>query len=79
MSEIKYLDCGVNIGDTELSILLYADDIAQSTPDEKSLQNKGLLFWKKLATSETLYKLIKTFLNYICRAISHECYAVSYC
>ena len=26
--------------------------------------NKGLLFCKKRATSESLYKLIKTFVNY---------------
>ena len=37
-SEITDLDFELNIGGTQISILLYADDIALITPDDKSLQ-----------------------------------------
>ena len=36
---INSLNCGVNIDDFKLSILLYADDIALIAPDENSLQS----------------------------------------
>ena len=35
---INSLNCGINIDDNRLSILLYADDIALIAPDENSLQ-----------------------------------------
>lgn len=37
-NEIKELNLGVDIGDMQLSILLYADDIALIAPDAESLQ-----------------------------------------
>ena len=36
--EIKQLDCGVNIGDCKLSLLLYADDIVMLAESETDLQ-----------------------------------------
>ena len=40
---------------------------------------KGLLFFcKKLAISGTLYKFIKSFVNYLCREISQGCNVVIY-
>ena len=35
---IKDLDCGIQLNDLKISILLYADDIILIAPDEKSLQ-----------------------------------------
>ena len=45
---------------------------------------QGITFLQKASyIANTLqapcYKLIKTFLNYLCRAISQECYVMSYC
>ena len=37
-SEVKSLNCGVKLGDTTISILLYADDIALISESEDSLQ-----------------------------------------
>ena len=47
--EIKYLNIGVEIGDTLLSILLYADDIAilASTPEELQLMLDTIYVWLK--------------------------------
>ena len=36
--EITALNCGIEIGDEQLAILLYADDIVLLTPTEQSLQ-----------------------------------------
>ena len=40
---INSLNCGINIDDNRLSILLYADEIALIAPDENSLQR--MLDW----------------------------------
>ena len=37
-SEVKSLSCGVKLGDTTISILLYADDIVLISESEDSLQ-----------------------------------------
>ena len=47
-------------------------------------EKQGVTFLQKASyIGNTLqapcYKLIKTFLNYLCRAISQECYVISYC
>ena len=37
-NDIKQIRLGINIGDQQLSLLLYADDIALIVPDAQSLQ-----------------------------------------
>ena len=39
-ADVKNLNCGVNAGGINVSILLYADDIVLIAPDENRLQNQ---------------------------------------
>ena len=41
--DIRALNIGVDIDDLNVSILLYADDIALIAPDERSLKNMFIL------------------------------------
>lgn len=42
LDEFSNLNCGINLNDKDVSILLYADDIALLAPDEQSM-NKMLM------------------------------------
>ena len=57
---INSLNCGINIDDIQLSILLYGDDIALIAPDENSLQ---------LSVCWTLYRTDVSFGNFQLTAV----------
>ena len=83
--EIKSLNCGLEIGDDQLALLLYADDIVLLAPTEESLQlmlnklNEWCAKWRLLINQEKTkivhfrpVSIQETQYNFVCGELALE-------